>query len=58
MKTPKRDIRTKVQLVLSEEEELAIVQKANYYGISKSAYIKMIIMQHARSNVEELGALK
>ncbi len=58
MKTPKRDIRAKVQLVLSEEEELAIVQKANYYGISKSAYIKMIIMQHARSNVEELGALK
>ena len=42
----------------TEEEELAIVRRANYYGISKTSYIKMVVMQHARSKIEELATFK
>ena len=58
MKTSTKNLRTKFQLVLSEEEELAIVKRANYYGISKTSYIKMVVMQHARSKIEELATFK
>ena len=58
MRTSTKNLRTKFQLVLSEEEELAIVRKANYYGISKTSYIKMVVMQHARSNVEKMATFE
>ena len=48
----------RAQLMLTEEEERVVNERAAYYGISKSAYIKMIIMQHTRSSLEKLGALK
>tara|TARA_B100000519_G_C14243100_1_gene438368 strand:+ start:886 stop:1062 length:177 start_codon:yes stop_codon:yes gene_type:complete len=58
MRTSTKNLRTTFQLVLSEEEELAIVRRANYYGVSKTAYIKMVVMQHARSKIEELATFK
>ena len=48
----------RAQLMFTEEEERVVNERAAYYGISKSAYIKMIIMQHTRTSLEKLGALK